>query len=259
MLGLIRVHRRSAGGVLALRAQHRSYCRVALIAVADADGLSHFVHEYFAVADFAGARGGGQRSQHLLRPGVGDDHLHFHFRQEVNIVFLATVHLRVAFLPAVPADFGDRHAVHPDGDQSILDVVQFERLHNRFQFFHYMSPNSYHALTAGGRRLESFYDMHRNFRLAFRAKVAYPGPLLTRSTFVPTLATTRYSPDRARPSIDRWPAHRAAPRRPWKLRPAVVPVRQSGRTPRPGRLRKPASTDAIGSIRRADGRRPAVR
>src|ERR1017187_6960112 len=41
--------------------------RVALIAVADAYGLSHFVHEDFAIADFPGARGGGQRSQHLLR------------------------------------------------------------------------------------------------------------------------------------------------------------------------------------------------
>jgi hypothetical protein len=66
----------------------------------------------------------------------------------------------VAFLPAVPADFGDRHAIHPDGDQSILDVVQFEGLYNRFQFLHCMSLNSYHALTAGERRLETFYATH---------------------------------------------------------------------------------------------------
>src|ERR1035437_6752199 len=51
---------------------------VALIAVADADGLRHFVDEDFAIADFAGARGDGQRGEHLGQAGVGNDHLHFH-------------------------------------------------------------------------------------------------------------------------------------------------------------------------------------
>ena len=29
-----------------------------------------------------------------------------------------------------------RHAIDPDGEESFLDVIQFEGLNNRFQFLH---------------------------------------------------------------------------------------------------------------------------
>src|ERR1035437_8479656 len=63
-------------------AMWRSDGGVALIAVADADGLCHFVDENFAIADFAGARGGGQRGEHLLQAGGGEGPLPLHLDSE---------------------------------------------------------------------------------------------------------------------------------------------------------------------------------
>jgi len=42
----------------------------------------------------------------------------------------------MAFLPAVAAHFGDRHAVYADALQRFLDLFQFERLDNGFDLLH---------------------------------------------------------------------------------------------------------------------------
>ena len=73
---------------------------------------------------------------YFVQAGVRDHYLDFHLGQQVHVVFLAAVRLRVAFLPPVAADFGQCHAIHPDGEESFLYFVQLEGLHNRFQFFH---------------------------------------------------------------------------------------------------------------------------
>src|SRR4051812_48706541 len=45
----------------------------------------------------------------------------------------------MALLPAVTADFADGHSVDPDSDESFLDIVNLERLDNRFDFFHWLT------------------------------------------------------------------------------------------------------------------------
>ena len=72
----------------------------------------------------------------------GHHHLQLHLGQQIDVVLLAAVDLFVAFLAAVAADFGDRHAVDADALQRFLDFVQLERLDDRFDFFHMVTPSA---------------------------------------------------------------------------------------------------------------------
>ena len=61
-----------------------------------------------------------------------DHHFEFDLGQQIHVVFLAAIDLFVAFLPAVAANFGDGHAVDADLLQGGLDLLQLERLNDRF-------------------------------------------------------------------------------------------------------------------------------
>ena len=78
--------------------------------------------EDFSVADLAGARRGGKRFDHLTHVRRGHDHLQLHLRKQVHLIFRAAVNLGVAFLAAVAADFGDRHAADADRRSGLLSL-----------------------------------------------------------------------------------------------------------------------------------------
>src|SRR5437016_1066521 len=46
----------------------------------------------------------------------------------------------MAFLSPVPADFGNRHAVHADALQRLFGVFELVGLNDRFNSFHSLSP-----------------------------------------------------------------------------------------------------------------------
>ena len=109
---------------------------LARFAGADADGLAHGQHEDLAVADGARARGRGHRGHHLVHEVVGDDQLDLHLGQEVDGVLRAPVELGVPFLPAETAHLRHRHADDAELCQRFLDVVELERLDDRFDLLH---------------------------------------------------------------------------------------------------------------------------
>ncbi len=90
---------------------------------------------------------------------VGHHDFDFHFRQEIDGVFAAAIDFSVAFLAAEAFYFGHGHAFDPELGQGFLDLLEFERLDDRFQFFHLASPRSYshQGLTRGTRFLNNAF------------------------------------------------------------------------------------------------------
>src|SRR5207248_1675395 len=66
----------------------------------------------------------------------GDDDVQPHLGDEVDGVLRASVDLGVALLTAVAADLADGQALHTEGLQRLLDVVELERLDHRGDQLH---------------------------------------------------------------------------------------------------------------------------
>ena len=96
-----------------------------------------------AVADLAGGRRLDDHVHHIGGVRVLDDDLDLHLGDEVDRVLRPAVDLGVALLPAEAADLTDRQAVHPEGLQRLLDVLELERLDDR--------GDELHACTSVGR------------------------------------------------------------------------------------------------------------
>ena len=89
-----------------------------------------------AITDLARLGGPQNRIDHRLERIVRASHFDLHFGNKVHGVLGAPVHLRVAFLPAEPADFRDRHAMDTLFVQCVLDIFKLEMPHNRFDLSH---------------------------------------------------------------------------------------------------------------------------
>src|SRR5437867_7934 len=85
------------------------------IIIPDPNGFGDVIYKDFSIADFAGARSGGQGLDHLVRARRRHHQLYLHLRQQVHVVLLAAVNLFVTLLPAMAAHFRDGHAIHADG------------------------------------------------------------------------------------------------------------------------------------------------
>src|ERR1700737_4037720 len=103
---------------------------------ANANRVFHWQHENFAVADFSGlgsAYDGGDRFLYH----VGPEHdFHFHFRQKIDGVFAATIDFGMTFLATEAFHFGHGHTFNTKLGEGFLDLLELERLDDRFQFFH---------------------------------------------------------------------------------------------------------------------------
>src|SRR5581483_10098418 len=109
--------------------------------------------EYLAVADLAGPcrrRDGLDAAVHLI---VGHHHFDLHLGQKIDHVFGAAVELGMTLLPAEAFHFRDGETGHPRLGQGLADIVELERLYDRFDFFHcvsHLKPKSReHYLSAG--------------------------------------------------------------------------------------------------------------
>src|SRR5665213_1001731 len=109
---------------------------VAALIIADANRLGHVEDEDFAVADLTGACRGAQRVDHFIGTHVGHHHFHLYFGQQIYLVFHAAVDFLVPFLPAMPANFGDGHAIDTNVFQGFLDILKFVRLNDGFDLLH---------------------------------------------------------------------------------------------------------------------------
>src|ERR1017187_6656029 len=110
--------------------------RLSLLVSADADDVLDGGNKNLAVADLSGL---GRTENGLERVGqqrIPQHDFDFDLGQEIHRVFAAPVNLRMSFLPAKTLDLADGHAVNADAAQGVLDLVQFERLDDRFNFFH---------------------------------------------------------------------------------------------------------------------------
>src|SRR6266404_8492852 len=114
----------------------------ALVALArpDPDRRFHGHDEDLAVADVAGLRGRRHHVGHLLDEVVRHDDLDLDLREEVHRVLAAAIQLGVSFLAAEAAHLGHGHADHADAGERLLDVVQLERLDDRFDLLHRGPP-----------------------------------------------------------------------------------------------------------------------
>src|SRR5205823_7261920 len=67
---------------------------------------------------------------------VGNDHFDLDLRQKVDHVFGATIEFRVALLPTEALDLGDGESAHADVRQRLANLVELERLDDRFHLLH---------------------------------------------------------------------------------------------------------------------------
>jgi len=80
-------------------------------------------NEDFAVPDFAGFRGGGDRLDRRIFLRVRDDQFNLVLRQKIHRVFAAAINLGMSVLPAKPLDFRDGHPLDADAVQRLFDLV----------------------------------------------------------------------------------------------------------------------------------------
>ena len=107
---------------------------------ADSDGLLDVDDEDLAVADAAGAGGVLDRLDDILGETVLDHHFDLHLGQEVDHIFGAAIELGMALLPAEALDLADRQPGDADLMQRVFDVVELERLDDRFDLLHSAPP-----------------------------------------------------------------------------------------------------------------------
>ena len=106
------------------------------LAGANADGVKHSADEDFAVADFTSVCRLDDGINHGVSTAVVNDDLNLHLREEIDGVFTATVDLGMALLAAKSFDLNNSHAFDSDFGEGFFDILQFERLDDRFDFFH---------------------------------------------------------------------------------------------------------------------------
>src|SRR3990170_737863 len=107
-----------------------------LLPGADADHLLHGIDEDLAVADLAGARRARDGLDAALDLVVLHHQLDLHLGQEIHHVLRAAVQLGVALLPPEALDLGHGKPAHARLGERRAHVIEFERLDDRFDFFH---------------------------------------------------------------------------------------------------------------------------
>src|SRR5947207_2216852 len=107
---------------------------------ADTNRRVHRVDEDLAVADVPGLRRLRHHVRHLVGEMIGNDDLDLDLRQEIDGVLTAAIELGVTLLPAEAPDLRDRHADHADSGECFLDVIELERLDDRFDLLHRTPP-----------------------------------------------------------------------------------------------------------------------
>ncbi len=106
------------------------------LTISNSNRFNDVVNEHLAIADFSGSRGSYESGNHLLEATGRNHDLQLQLRQQIYRVLLAAIDLRMALLTPVAANFNDRDPLHPNIMKGLLNFVEFERLYDRFYFFH---------------------------------------------------------------------------------------------------------------------------
>src|ERR1043166_867519 len=107
----------------------------------DTDGFVDRGNEDFAIANLSSLcrpDDGRDRGFHAV---VRDHHLDLDLGEEIDRVFAATIDLRVTFLTTEALNFAHRHAFNAHVSEGILNLFQFERFYDCFDFLHSFCAN----------------------------------------------------------------------------------------------------------------------
>src|SRR5579871_3316149 len=96
--------------------------------------------EDLSVADAPGLGGATDCIDGLFDHVVGEHDLDFHLGQEVNHVLCPAIKFGVPLLATKALGFSDGDALQADFLESLLDLVQLERLDDRLDFLHRILP-----------------------------------------------------------------------------------------------------------------------
>src|SRR5512135_1014107 len=110
------------------------------LAGADPDCFLDIEDEYLAVADASRARSLLNRIDRGFDAHIVDHDLDFHFGQEIDDIFCATIEFGVAFLAAETLGLSDGDTLHADFLQGLLHLVQLEWLNDRLDLLHSNLP-----------------------------------------------------------------------------------------------------------------------
>src|ERR1700757_2633474 len=119
-----------------LEGETASDCRRSPFPAAYTNRTLYLVKEYLAVPNFSGVCGFLDGVDRLFENVLVDDQFQLYLGQKVDGVFPAPEDLGMAFLPAMPADFRNRHAIHADIDQRGFYVFELAGLNDGFDLRH---------------------------------------------------------------------------------------------------------------------------
>src|SRR3990167_411717 len=126
--------------VYCLLKKRKSECGDALFPGADANDLFQPGHKDLAVADFSRVGRTGNRTDGVVHLIGTQCQLQFQLGHEIDHVFRPPVQFGVAFLPAKPFHFLNRHAVYPHIGQGFPDIIELKRLDDCRDHSHNCAP-----------------------------------------------------------------------------------------------------------------------
>jgi hypothetical protein len=103
----------------------------------DPDDLLDREDPHLPVTDLPGAGGVDDRRRHLFDLGVLDEDLEPDLRHELDLVLGTPVNLGVASLAPEALGLGQGQTVDPESLQSLLHLVELERLQHRYDQLHF--------------------------------------------------------------------------------------------------------------------------
>src|SRR5271166_3754805 len=119
---------------------------------ADPDGLVDLRYKYLAIAYAAGLGRAADRLDRLTEILIRDHDLDFHLRQKVDNVFGPPIELGVALLTTEALRFQDGYALDSRLLQRLFHFIEFERLDDRLDLFHFFeTPHPRVAPAIGAR------------------------------------------------------------------------------------------------------------
>src|ERR1700733_4559863 len=117
-----------------------SECRGIGLAGANSYGAFDVEHEYLAVADFTRVCRLGDRLDHLVAEFGWYHDLDLHLRQEIHMIFCATVDLSLSLLSAKSLHFRDRETLYAEWRKCLADIVKLEGLDDGHDQLHVAAP-----------------------------------------------------------------------------------------------------------------------
>src|ERR1700722_10283543 len=105
----------------------------------DPDGFLDSRNEDFSVANTPGLGGAADRFDRFFDHVVAKHNLDLHLGEKIDHVLCATIKFGMPLLPAEAFGLGDSDALEPDFLEGLLNLIEFERLNDRLDFFHRVS------------------------------------------------------------------------------------------------------------------------